>query len=353
MTDAPSVAMIRYPFPEPPAAGSAIEVAPGVLWMRIPLPMALDHVNVYALDDGEAWTVIDTGTNWPTAREVWTQLMAGALQNRPIHRVVLTHHHPDHVGLAAWFMERGADLLAPRTAWLYTRMLTHAEEHLPSPQQIAFWRGAGMPEEMIAERAGKRPYNFIDSVLPLPTGYTRLRDGETLRMGGRDWLMRMGDGHAPEHVTFWEVGGDLVIGGDQLLPSISANISAYAAEPEADPISEWMISCEAFLPHARPEQLVLPGHKLPFTGLPTRLNQMIANHHGALSRLLRHLDRPRSAADCFAPLFKREITEPVYTLALGEALAHLNHLRTQGEVTRETTPEGVWLWQRTTQSTPT
>lgn len=347
MTDAPAAAAaIRFPFPEPPPGGTAIEVAPGILWMRLPLPMALDHVNCYALDEGDGWTLIDTGTDWDQGRACWEALLAGPLQGRPVRRLVVTHHHPDHLGLAAWFMARGAELLIPRTPWLYARMLTHAVEPRPSAQQIAFWRAAGMPEAMIAERADQRPYNFIDSVLPLPPGFTRLQEGETLRLGGRDWIIRMGDGHAPEHATFWQVGGDLVIGGDQLLPGISANISAYANEPDADPIAEWMASCARLSPHARPGQLVLPGHKLPFTGLPHRLRQMVENHHGALARLRAHLSEPRVAADCFAPLFKREITGPVYGLALGEAVAHLNHLWKLGEVSRVMTAEGRWLWQR-------
>ncbi len=287
------VSGIRYPFETPPAEGQAIEVAEGVLWMRLPLPMALDHVNIYVLDDGDGWTLIDTGFDSRRGRAIWQTLLAGPLAGRPVRRVVVTHHHPDHIGLAGWFQDQGAELLTTRTAWLYARMLCLDEQAVPAPQQVAFWRAAGMPPELLTQRLGERPFNFADVVAPLPLGFTRLQQGETLRMAGRSWRIRMGNGHAPEHATFWSEDDNLVLGGDQLLPSISANIGVYPTEPAADPLTEWLQSCETFRVFARDDQLVLPGHKLPFTGLPLRLRQMIENHEGALARLRDHLRTPR------------------------------------------------------------
>jgi glyoxylase-like metal-dependent hydrolase (beta-lactamase superfamily II) len=339
---------IRHPFETPPEAGRAIEVAPGILWMRLPLPMALDHVNVYALDEGDGWTLIDTGFDTRKTREIWGEILAGPLAGKPVSRVVATHHHPDHIGLAGWFQAgHGAELWTTRTAWLFARMLVLDEQERPSAESIAFWRAAGMDADLLAQRADERPFNFADVVAPLPLGFHRLREGATMRMGGRDWIVRMGHGHAPEHATFWSRDDDLVIGGDQLLPGISANLGVYATEPEADPIAEWLESCERLAPFARPGHFVLPGHKLPFTGLPLRLRQMAENHHGALERLLAHLDRPRRAAECFPPLFKRAIGPGVYGLALVEAVAHLNHLHQKGAVRRWRAEDGAWLWQRT------
>jgi len=340
-------AQIRFPFPEPPLPGTATELAEGVLWMRLPLPMALDHVNVYALDDGDGWTIIDTGFATAKIRAVWDDLLAGPLGFRPVRRVVATHHHPDHIGLAGWFQDQGAELLTTRTAWLFARMLTLDVQALPSPEQLAFWRGAGMAPDVFARRSVEKPWIFADVVAPLPLGFARLVEGQVLRMGGRDWVVRMGDGHAPEHATFWDTAGDLVIGGDQLLPGISANIGVYATEPDADPLAEWMVACARMRDHATPAQLVLPGHKLPFRGLPLRLRQMVDNHHGALSRLRAHLASPRVAADCFVPLFGREITGDAYGLALVESVAHLNHLLALGEVARVRRDDGAWLWQAT------
>lgn len=337
--------MIRHPFDAPPEPGTAIEVAEGILWMRLPLPMRLDHVNVYALDDGDGWTIIDTGFDTKRSRREWETLLAGPLGWRKVRRVVGTHHHPDHIGLAGWFQAQGAELVTTRTAWLYARMLVLDVQDLPTPESLEFWRAAGMDAQEYDRRAVERPYNFADVVAPMPLGFTRIVEGQTLRMGGRDWVVRMGDGHAPEQATFWEVGGNLVLGADQLLPGISANIGVYPTEPQADPLGDWLASCARLAPHARDDQLVLPGHKLPYTGLPFRLTQMVENHLSALDRLEAFLAAPHRAGECFMPVFGREITGEVYGLALVEAVAHLNHLFVQGRITRERAEDGAWVWQ--------
>jgi len=336
---------IRYPYPDAPLEGEAITVAPGILWMRLPLPMALDHVNIYALDDGDSWTVIDTGFASKRGRAIWEKLLEGPLAGKPVSRVVVTHHHPDHVGLAAWFMERGAALHMPRTAWLMARMLTLDVQDVPNAEAITFYTRAGMDPAVLEKRKTERPFNFADCVVPMPLGNSRLVEGDTITMGGRTWDIRMGDGHAPEHATFWSRDDNIVIGGDQLLPSISPNLGVYPSEPDADPVTDWIQSCEKFQTFAQPDQLVLGGHKLPFTGLPTRLTQLIDNHHGALKRLLAHLAEPRSAGECFIPLFKRNISGGEYGLALVEAVAHLNHLHQSGLATRTLRNDGAWVFQ--------
>ncbi len=336
---------IRYPFADAPAEGQATEIAPGILWMRLPLPMALDHVNVYALDDGDTWTVIDTGFASKRSRAIWTKLLDGPLAGKPVGRVVVTHHHPDHVGLAGWFMENGASLAMPRTGWLMARMLTLDVQEVPNAEALTFYRRAGMDPDVFEKRRTERPFNSADCVVPLPLGYTRLIDGGEITMGGRVWDIRMGGGHAPEHATFWSRDNHLVIGGDQLLPSISPNLGVYPTEPDADPVTDWLHSCAHFQSFAQGGHLVLCGHKLPFTGLPTRLRQLIDNHHGALARLLDHLSEPRSAGECFLPLFKRNISGGEYGLALVEAVAHLNHLHQSGQATRHLRDDGAWVFE--------
>lgn len=345
--DGDHVLGIRYPWAEPPVQGEATEIAQGVLWMRLPLPMALDHVNIYALDDGDSWTVIDTGLSSNKTRRIWEALMAGPLAGKPIRRVVVTHHHPDHVGNAGWFQtEHGAELVTSRTSWLFARMLTLDVQETWPQETLDFYRSAGMASEVLNKRMADRPFNFADTVCPMPLGFTGIKQGDVIRMGGRDWDVHMGNGHAPEHATFWSRDDNLVLSGDQILSSISPNLGVYATEPMADPVSGWMEACERLQALARPDHLVLGGHKLPFTGLPLRMKQLIDNHHGALERLLDHLDQPKSAADCFMPLFKRTIREGEYGLALVEAVAHVNHLYHIGAVTRTQRADGAWLYQR-------
>lgn len=336
---------LRYPWSEPPAPGEAIEVAEGVLWLRLPLPMKLDHVNVYALDDGDSWTVIDTGFGSKKTREIWRAALAGPLAGKPVRRVVMTHHHPDHIGNVGWFQsEHGAELLATRTAWLFGRMLTLDVQDRPTEQALDFWRSAGMDRKFYDARSKERPFNFGDIVYPMPLGFTGLQQGGMVEMGGRRWNVHLGNGHAPDHATFWSMDDDLVLSGDQILPSISPNIGVYPTEPDADPLAGWMESCERFLAMADERHLVLGGHKLPFTGLPIRMRQLIDNHHGALDRLRAHLSEPRTAAECFQPIFKRQIGEGEYGLALVEAVAHVNHLWRLTDAVRTRRSDGAWLY---------
>ncbi|MFN5828378.1 MAG: MBL fold metallo-hydrolase, partial [Rhodobacterales bacterium] len=183
----PAAGDIGHPVPSPSAEGNAIEVAPGILWLRLPLPMALDHVNIYALDDGAGWTIIDTGMDSRRSRTIWQGLLAGPLAAKPVTRAIVTHHHPDHVGLAGWFQSNGASLLMTRTAWLLARMLVLDEQALPTAEQIAFWRAAGMAADQLAAKSQERPFNFADCVAATPIVYTRIAEGDVLTIAGRRW----------------------------------------------------------------------------------------------------------------------------------------------------------------------
>ena len=256
---------LSYPWPAPPGPGEHIEVAEGVLWIRLPLPMALDHVNVYALDDGaDGWTIVDTGMHSRKSVAIWEALLAGVLGGRPVHRVVVTHHHPDHVGNAGWFQStQGAALVTSRPSWLFARMLLLDEQAEMVPESVAFFETAGMDPEILAKRRADRPFNYADIVAPMPLGFARVAQGDEITMGGRRWAVHMGNGHAPEHATFWSLDDHLVLSGDQILASISPNLGVYATEPEADPVSAWLEACERLAGLAEERHLVLGGHKLP------------------------------------------------------------------------------------------
>jgi glyoxylase-like metal-dependent hydrolase (beta-lactamase superfamily II) len=224
-------------------------------------------------------------------------------------------------------------------------MLALDVQDTPTPETVAFWQGAGMDAATLKRRMTERPFNFADILSPLPLGFSRIRDGDDIVAGGRSWKVKTGNGHAPEHATLWSEDDHLVIGGDQFLPSISPNLGVYATEPEADPVAEWMESCRRFHEIADDSHLVLPGHKLPFTGLETRMDQLIQNHEGALTRLESFLSQPRTAVDCFQSLFKRSISDGEYGLALVEAVAHCLHLWHDGRAIRTRREDGAWLWQ--------
>jgi len=335
---------IRFPFETAPEGVEMIEVATGIHWIRLPLPMKLDHVNIYVLEDDAGWTVIDTGMNTGKTRALWQALIDGPLAGKPVNRVILTHHHPDHVGLVGWLQSNhGAELWTTRTAWLFARMLTLDVQETWPEETLKYYRSAGMDNDFYEKRKAERPFNFADVVAPMPLGFKRMDEGDTVQIGSRSFTVRLGQGHAPDHITLWS--DDVVIAGDQIIANISSNLGVYATEPEADPVGAWFESCARLKPFAKPEHLVLPGHKLPFTGLATRLTQLIDNHHTALDRLRVYLAQPRTAAECFQPLFKRRIGEGEYGLALVEAVGHLNHLHQLGAVTRTRRQDGAYLWR--------
>jgi glyoxylase-like metal-dependent hydrolase (beta-lactamase superfamily II) len=338
---------VRYPVETAPAPGEAVEIAEGALWLRLPLPMALDHVNVYAFDEGDAWTIVDSGLNWRGGREAWEALLAGPLSGKPVSRLIVTHHHPDHMGLAADFIARGAELLTTRTAWLYARMLHLDHEDRPSAEAVAFRRRAGYDPARLAAFAETEPFNFSRTVARLPLGFRRIAEGDLLEMGGRRWRVVCGGGHAPEHATLWSEDGALAVTGDQALPRISSNIGVYPAEPEADPLADWLESCRRLGALADDERLALPGHNSPFTGLAFRFRQLAEGHEAALSRLRRRLaEEALTAVDCFETIFGRPIGEGEFGLACVEAVAHLNHLRARGEATAEEDAAGALRFRR-------
>jgi glyoxylase-like metal-dependent hydrolase (beta-lactamase superfamily II) len=336
---------VHFPFDTPPAMGEAIEVADGIWWARLPLPMRLDHVNVYLLDEGDSWTVIDAGMRGKAGRAAWAALEAGPMGGRPISRVIATHHHPDHIGGAGGLMARhGAELWTTRTAYFMTRMLQLDHHDTPPEENVRFYIRGGAPAERLEAYTSGKPFNFSQSTDKLPIGFRRLKEDEIVTMGGRRWRVLMGDGHAPEHATFWSLDDNLVISGDQVIPGISSNLGVHPTEPEADPVGDWLTSCEKLLPHAREDHFALPGHKLPFTGLPVRLEQLISNHHNAIERLRKHLTAPRTATECFVPVFGRELEASAFGLGLIEAVAHLNYLYLRGECRRDLGDDGAYRY---------
>lgn len=332
-----------------PADGELIELAPGLRWARIAMPGSLAHINIWFADDqdlaGQGVAVIDTGINLPQCRDSWAALDAGPLAGARLTRVIGTHLHPDHIGLAGWLCERhGIALWMTRGEWLTARMLTADQRDETPAEMIAFWRAAGWNDEQRAHGRMRGWRQFGHMVTPLPLGYVRLRDGDIVPLGNASWRVVVGSGHSPEHACLVNDRDGVMIAGDQVLPRISSNVSLGVTEPEGDPLGDWLASI-AKLRALPADLLVLPAHGEPFTGLHVRLDALRDEHLSRLDALHDWLSEPRRAVDCFPILFNRTIDQSVLGLATGETLAHLRRLEIEGRA-RRSVRDGVWWYDR-------
>lgn len=336
---------LTYPFGgAEPASGGTMRVASGIDWVRLRIPGPLKHINCWLLDDGEGVALVDTGMNTPEARDAWKAIFAGPLSGTRVTRVIGTHFHPDHIGLAGWMCDHHrCPLVMTRGEWLTARMLAADARDAVPDEMLAFWRGAGWDDPEIATARERGWAGFRRIITPLPLGFTRIADGDTLAIGGRDWRVVVGSGHSPEHACLYNEAAGVLIAGDQVLPRISPNVSLGVTEPNADPLGEWFASI-AKLKTLPADLLVLPGHGDPFTGLHARLDAMDCEHRERLDSLATFLAEPARARDCFARLFSRAIGPDMLAMATGEALAHLRRLEIEGRVRRETR-DGVWWWR--------
>ena len=330
-----------------PDSGCWQQVATGVYWLRMPLPFSLDHINLWLLEDGDGWTLIDTGIGNQLSRDLWEQLFSSLLGGKPLKRVIATHMHPDHVGLAGWLCQRfDCDLWMSRTEFLMCRNLVADTGRQAPDIALRFYREAGFDEQALRiyqERFGE----FGEHIMELPGHFRRLQDGQTIDIGGRYWQVVVGMGHSPEHVCLYCPSLKLLVSGDQVISRISSNVSLFPTEPAGDPLHEWLESCQRIRQRVPGDVLVLPAHQEPFYGLHTRLTQLLRSHERSLERLLAHLDEPRRALDCFSVLFKRTVRGGHVMLATGETLAHLNCLIGRQMIRRWVDEDGVaWYQQR-------
>lgn len=332
---------LDYPFETRPELGQSISIAAGVHWVRMRLPMQLNHINLWLLEDGDGWTAVDSGIKNSETTAAWEQLFAGPMGGRPIRRVIVTHMHPDHIGLAGWLVRKfDVELWITRTEFLMCRNLC-ADTGQEAPQEgVRFYRAAGFPDELI-ENYKARFGGFGHGVYKLPNSYRRIRDGSEIEIGGRKWIVVTGNGHSPEHACLWCPELNIVISGDQLLPRISSNVSVHPTEPEANPLQDWLDSCNKLKTTLPGDVLVLPSHNEPFRGAHLRLNELIDGHEQNMEALHALCAEPKRSVDVFPALFRTKITQGVYGMATGESIAHLNCLRARGRMTREADSDGV------------
>ena len=341
-------ALLVYPFAGPPERGHTIEVAPGVRWIRMPLPYALNHINLWALDDGEGWALVDTGVRTEDCALAWREQFANAPDARPLTRVIVTHMHPDHVGMAGWLTRKfGVRLWMTPLEYLSCRAMVSDTGREAPPDAIGFFRSAGWSEAAI-ETYRTRFGNFGKHIHPLPDSFRRLDDGQELLIGANTWRVIVGTGHSPAHACLYCPVLKVLISGDQVLPRISSNVSVYPTEPDADPMRGWLDSLAKIKREVPDDVLVLPAHNECFRGLHARIDALASGQQRSLERLRRSLQERKRAVDVFGALFARTIGEadvPLLGMATGESVACLNYLLYRGEVAREIDAEGV-AWYR-------
>jgi len=334
-----------YPLGDPPGAGDTREIAPGVHWVRMPLPFVLQWINLWLIEDGDGWTIVDTGMGLEQTREYWRGIFASTMQGKPVTRVICTHMHPDHMGLAGWICRKfDAPLYMSRLEYITGRVLV-ADTGREAPEEgVRFYRAAGWDEDTL-DSYKVRFGGFGKAVSKMPDSYHRISDGDVIEIGARPWRVITGNGHCPEHACLWQEELKLFISGDQVLPRISSNVSVFPTEPEGDPLTDWINSCKKLLCAVPNDVLVLPSHNEPFTGLHERLNNLIDGHERTLQRVMQRLSQePRRAIDLFGALFARKIGPDLIGMATGESIAHLNCLIERG-LARRVLRDGVMFYE--------
>jgi glyoxylase-like metal-dependent hydrolase (beta-lactamase superfamily II) len=341
MTQKPQDGDLRYPFPEPPQKKHIVEIAEGVLWLRLPLPFRLDHINIYLIDDGDGWAVLDTGIANAATKELWSFLISGRLGGRKLTRLIATHYHPDHIGLAGWFAEQhGLPLITTLTTYLQCAVIAARPIGLDDKPYRDFYFRNGLTSE-VAALLGMQGKGYLSMTTPLPPVFERIVAGDQLRVGGRVFEVLTGDGHAPEQAMLYCAEDKLFFAADQVLDKVSPNISVWATEPHGDPLGLYLRSLKELKARLPDDVTVLPSHNAPFIGLHARADQIAAHHERRCATLLKAAGKPASPAELVPALFHGPLDSLNMTFAFSETLAHVNHLLRDGRLAWAEPRDGV------------
>jgi len=334
-----------YVFDGVPDLGETKEVAPGIFWVRMPLPFALNHINLWLLKDGEGWTIVDTGYNSDEIKKTWLEIVANKMEGRPVKRLVVTHFHPDHFGLGGWFLDQfDIPLWIPTAEWMQARMLCLETPENLSDSYHKFYHSAGFDQKMMSF-VDSRTGRYAATVSTIPLVFNRLSEGRGIKIDGKTWIMIKGEGHCPEHACLYCEELNVLISGDQILPKISPNVSVWPQEPNGDPLDLFLNSFERFR-HLPEDVLVLPSHNAPFRGLHARLDDLAAHHRDRLEETMEACKDGATGVDTLRTLFKRQLDNHQLFFAIGESIAHLNHLMHQGLLDRTVDTNGVYIYTK-------
>lgn len=331
---------ITYPFEQVAEPGATLEIAPGVHWIRMPLPFALDHINLWLLDEGDGWTIVDTGLNLDRIKQHWESVLATHCADKPVKRILVTHCHPDHMGLADWLERKTtAPVWATQGEILTANAWYHQLPGYDLNAMVDLYLRHGLAKELI-ENLTSRGATYKGRVDHLPMTYRRIFENQVISIGAHDWRVITGYGHSPEHASLYCATLGILIAGDMLLPRITSNISVQACNPDGNPIQQFLDSVDRFL-DVPEDTLVLPSHGRPFHGAHTRVAQLHTHHRERFDMLVAACDTPKNAGDLLPILFNRELDAHQVVFAMGEAIAHLNYLEQAGELSASNGAEGI------------
>ncbi len=309
---------------------SIVEVSPNIFQVRVPIPFPLRNVQCYLVRETDGWTMVDTGLNYPAALEAWDgAFRALRMKPRDIRRIVLTHTHPDHFGLAGHF-QRLAD--APVYA------LNEEIEIIPRewpPEEIAipllsrFFRHHGAPDQVLGRVAG-RSREVIEMTNPLPV-LVPLHEGEDIRIGGQPYRVIWVPGHADGHLVLYRRSDGLMFIGDHVLMKITPNIALWP-QLEFNPLQKYLASLDKISQFKT--QIALPGHRAIVHDVPARVAEIKQHHQVRLHETLVAAGKGNNGYQVARALFPHLVTADDIRLGMIEALSHLEYLTQAGKLER-------------------
>ena len=333
---------LTFPIAVAPQFGSVTDIAPGIRWLRLPLPYRLDHVNIYLLENEGGWTALDSGLGDDVCKTAWQTALAGPLKGQGLKSLIVSHFHPDHVGLAGWLCRQyDLELTMPRPEYLHSLVLQFAPANYGEDVYRPFYRRHGLSAEA-TEIVLSRGHEYLHRTTGVPASYRRIRHGDKLAVGAREFQVMTGGGHSIEQAMLYRPEERLFLAADQVIARISPNVSVHPMEPDLDALGIYLASLRAIRDSVAPDVLVLPGHGLPFHGLHDRVDELIAHHAlrcGEIAAGCR--DTPLSVAEIVPVLFTRPLDAHQTGFAFGEVLAHVNHMLGRGELRLDTDQGGV------------